>query len=67
MEFKDYEEEQYMPNSANDEEILIGHKQKTKSIFRIEKDFSIHAQDFCVNFLLVVKINCSQSLLQITM
>ena len=50
MEFKDYEEEQYMPNSANDEEILIGHKQKTKSIYRVIKDSNAHGTGFLCKF-----------------
>ena len=50
MKFNDYEKEQYMPNSASDEEILIGHKQKTKSIYRVEKDFNVHDTGFLCKF-----------------
>ena len=50
MKFNDYEKEQYMPNSASDEEILIGHKQKTKSIYRVEKDFNVHGTGFLCKF-----------------
>ena len=46
MQNKDYIEQKYMPNSVYDEEIIRGHKQKDKCIFKIEVGNNSHGTGF---------------------